>query len=247
MKPVIGITASILLREQGISAGTERTFVNNDYIEAVIRAGGIPVILPIMSEDDLIAMSINSVDGIIFSGGVDINPLFYQEEPVPKLGEVFVERDEYEFKAVKAAYQSGKPILGICRGIQLLNVVFGGSLYQDLETQYPSTVAKHVQEARRDVKTHSVVIEKDTLLNKIMGTTAIQTNSFHHQAVKSVAPGFRVCARAADGVIEGIEKQDYPFLLGVQWHPEGMFSKHDEMLRLFTALVKAANTKKELA
>jgi len=235
-KPLIGIIGNILIDQGGMFPGYERAYVNNDYVISVVKAGGIPVILPVISDDNTIKSQVEKVDGIIISGGFDINPLFYGEEPTEKQGFTFNERDEYDMKIVKYSSQLKKPILGICRGIQVINVAFGGTLYQDTSFAKGSYI-KHMQNSKPDLPSHTVEIIKDSMLYNIIGESAI-TNSFHHQSVKDVAPGFKISAMAKDGIIEAIESEKEDFILGVQWHPEMLTARGDtQMLKIFENLI----------
>jgi putative glutamine amidotransferase len=218
--------------------GLERAYVNHDYVQAITGAGAVPVLLPVIDDEPGIAEQIKLVDGILLTGGYDVNPLYYNEEPCAGLGFILPEVDKHQLAAAKLAAALGKPMLGICRGMQVLNVAFGGTLYQDiLET--PNSI-RHVQNAQRHVAGHTVSIVADTVLDGIFGKAAIRTNSFHHQAVKELAPGFIVGARAADGVIEAMEKPGDLFTLAVQWHPEMMAGKSPDMRKLFQKFVTAA-------
>lgn len=238
-KPIIGISGSILTDGSGSFASYERAYVNDDYVQAVVRAGGIPYIIPIVPSEDVIKAQVENVDAIIMSGGQDVNPLLYGEEPKPELGGLLPKRDTFDMALIKTALEMKKPILGICRGEQILNVTMGGTLYQDLK-YIPGWFVKHNQQNLPDFPTHSVEVEKDSKLAEIIGTENY-VNSFHHLAIKDVAPGFKVVARAKDGVIEGIEKEGDLFVLAVQWHPEMLAKKHKAMQDIFDRLIKEAS------
>ncbi|MBA2369404.1 MAG: gamma-glutamyl-gamma-aminobutyrate hydrolase family protein [Candidatus Protochlamydia sp.] len=238
MKPIIGISASILMIEEGSFKGRERSFVGQDYVKAISQAGGIPVILPITEDEAITASQMDVIDGLLLTGGYDIHPFFYQEEPRPLLQTIRPERDSFEILLARLAHAQKKPILGICRGLQILNVAFGGTLYQDIQSLSKESL-QHYQQAAGSVSTHTVGIVEGTLLKEIFGLTALLTNSFHHQAVKELAPTFKVCGRANDGIIEAIEKTDSPYVIGVQWHPELMFEKRDDIFTLFQSFVRA--------
>lgn len=228
-KPVIGILSRIYSK----STDSSYTYMGlpSDYIESVISAGGVPFILPVTTNTGLIEKLIDNIDGLLIPGGVDLNPLLYDEEPIIKQGEISDEIDKLDMAAVKIADGKGKPILGICRGIQIINAAFGGTLYQDL-SEAQGYYIKHQQQAKRNLATHTVNIKKDTVLYEIFGSKAA-TNSFHHQAVKDTASGFTASAISCDGIIEAIEKTKPNFILGVQWHPEGMAKDNSKMLELF--------------
>lgn len=205
-------------------------------------AGGIPVILPVLPSPRIPELG-RRLDGILLAGGVDVDPGLYGEEPLPGLGAVTPERDAFELALVRWAWEEGLPLLGICRGIQVLNVAAGGTLFQDLSSQLSSGLLKHEQKAPRWHETHLVRVAGGSRLARILGREELRVNSFHHQAVREVAPGWRAVAWAPDGVIEGIESSEHPFALGVQWHAEGMWDRHPLHLRLFVALVEAAREK----
>lgn len=238
-KTLIGIVGNLLIDQGGMFPGYERAYVNNDYVQSVAKAGGTPVILPVISDYEKVKIQIEAVDSIIISGGFDVNPLVYGEEPSQKGGFLCPERDDYDLMVIKAAMELNKPILGICRGIQILNAALGGTLYQDL-SQIEGCYIKHVQESRPEVAGHSVEIVKGTKLHSILGEK-ITTNSFHHQAIKDLAPGFKVAARSKDGVIEAIEKEE-GFVIGIQWHPEMMARKDNKsMLNIFKTFVEVSS------
>lgn len=210
MKPLIGISANYAENNAKIA---------ENYYKSIIAAGGIPVIIPVTTCSEVLERLVASLDGILFSGGGDMHPSYYGEEPIPENGEVNHHRDSYDYTLMTIAAKWQLPILGICRGMQTINVVFGGSLYQDIKTQYQGMALNHSQEEERNVATQQVVITEGSLLNNILGVDKLYVNTIHHQAVKRVAGGFRAVAYADDGICEAIESLHYP-ILGVQWHPE---------------------------
>lgn len=238
--PRIGIPTNLTLVEQGKFIGMERLSVPRDYIHGIVRAGGVPILLPIIDSLEILKEQVNSVDGILLAGGQDVHPHFYEEEPSHFLEDVCLDRDHFEMEIVKEAYAQKKPILGICRGLQLINIAFGGTLYQDISTEYPDNHYQHSQNARRDAASHHVEILSGTKLHEVMGSEKIVTNSFHHQSIKKLAPGFKATAFAKDRMIEGIERLDPSLVLGVQWHPEMMLNSAPEMQRIFNLLVEEA-------
>lgn len=240
--PIIGISSSLLTIESGALRGRERAFVGQDYVHAISRAGGIPIILPTVKDEVSIARQVNLIDGLVLSGGYDVHPHFYGEEPHRLLEASYPDRDHYEIQLTLLAHQYKKPILGICRGIQLINVAFGGTIYQDISL-HGQNILQHHQAVRVDHEFHTVNVEKGSKLSQILNCKFIKTNSLHHQAVRLLAPGFCVNATTQDGIIEGIEKVDGSFILGVQWHPELMFEKDPMMLKLFEALLNASAKK----
>jgi putative glutamine amidotransferase len=239
MRPRIGITS--WFRDD--SDRLERwAAVRETYTCAIRAAEGLPFILPIGDDDaDLIAEYLGAVDGLLFTGGGDVAPAYYGETVDERCQEPDRERDLFEIHLARAALGRRTPILGICRGIQLINVAGGGTLYQDIACR-PGTSPHHSashDERRRPI--HAVRILPGTRLHAIMGVTQSRVTSTHHQFVKDLAPGFRVTAESLeDGIVEAIEEPDHPFLLAVQWHPERMYRDHAEQLALFRALVVAA-------
>lgn len=238
MKPLIGILGNLFIMEGGMFPGSERAYVNNYYVEAVEKAGGVPIIIPVINDEEAIGYQIKNVDGIILSGGYDVNPQCYGEEPQQKLGFIFPEVDKYQLKVIEYGVNFKKPILGICRGMQMLNVAYGGALYQDL-CYINGRSFKHMQNSKGNTPGHIVEIVEGSHLHDILGGEVI-TNSFHHQCIKSIAPGFKVTAIAKDGIIEAIEKEEGTFVLGVQWHPEMMIHDSLPMLNIFKELIQAS-------
>ncbi|KAA0966932.1 gamma-glutamyl-gamma-aminobutyrate hydrolase family protein [Sporosarcina sp. ANT_H38] len=231
MKPVIGITTDV--GEDG------KSILKNTYVQAVIRAGGLPMIVPVGVEED-VAQLVAMLDGILLSGGSDINPMLFNEEPHAHLGEVSPSRDSIELELTRRMLETGKPILGICRGLQVLNVAVGGTVYQDLHKQNDGPILQHMQKAPNTHLSHYVQVEKGSLLESIAGSERIQVNSFHHQSLKDVPPFFKVTGVASDGIIEAIESTDKQFVFGVQWHPEALSVTGDAIsLRIFERFISA--------
>lgn len=231
--PLIGVSSSF---------GNGRPSVSNDYIQAIIKAGGAPIIIPATTDGTVLRSIIANLDGLVLTGGEDIDPLWFKEEPDQHIEDVNPFRDKYDLKVVKLASDRNIPILGICRGEQLINVAFGGTLYQDIPSQCKHAI-RHVQTAPYQSPSHTVAIEKDSQLARILGQDTVYANSLHHQSVKDVAPGFRITASSKDGIIEGIEAWPDRPILGVQWHPEGLTAGGDTtMLKLFRFLVGKADT-----
>lgn len=230
MRPLIGITPS---QQKDFTA----YFMPRTYSESISRAGGLPIILPYVFQ--MVDDYLERIDGLLLSGGVDTDPLIWKEEPVPGMGRIDPDRDRFEISLIKKALERELPILGICRGCQILNVAVGGTLIQDLEKQQEK-VFKHYQDAPRWYPTHTVIIEEGTKLYQLFGRKEIRVNSVHHQAIKDVGPGFTVSARAKDGVVEAIEKEGKGFVLGVQWHPEAMWEKDSRFLEVFKRLIEVA-------
>ena len=232
-KPMIGITGNYAEPDCKLGEG---------YYKSVLKAGGIPVIIPPLSDTDAIINTLEHIDGLLLSGGADYNPLYAGEEPQPGLGGINSERDLPELLITQLAYNRQIPMLGICRGIQTLAMALGGHVAQDINglrntdnglRNYP---IKHSQDARRSEPTHSVTIEPNSTLYNIYKEESLFVNSFHHQAVDDSGERFRVTARSTDGVVEAIESREFKSIVGVQWHPECL----EDGLPLFQWLVKQA-------
>lgn len=230
MRPVIGITCG-----EDISSG--RVFLPQAYIESVKEAGGIPLLLPPVFCADY-APILKRIEGLLLSGGVDVDPVYFNEEPLPALGEITPGRDQFEVSFVRQLLKRDLPILAICRGIQVLNIAAGGSVMQDIPSQIKDSI-KHSQDAPRSYPTHKVNLISGTKLYQIYERLSIRVNSFHHQAVKHPGSGFIATAWAADGVIEAIESEKHSFVVGVQWHPECMVRTDGETRKLFSTFVEA--------
>lgn len=245
MKPVIGITCSIHVTSTGTLtfAPMESQVLGETYTNAVERAGGIPVILPNYLKPELMREIAGRLDGVIFSGGPDVDPALYGQRIIQSVGPVTVRRDASELELARYVLNETKmPVLGICRGIQLLNVAAGGTLIQDLQTAGKD---KHnLSVFPRYYESHKVYVEAGSRLEKIVGSTVAGVNSFHHQAVLDVAPGWKCVATAdSDQIIEAIELPGERFALGVQWHPECLVET-DSAKAIFDALIQAADAYK---
>ncbi len=237
-RPVIGVTANFSDGNCSLSDG---------YVRSVLEAGGVPLLIPPYDDEESLIHTLDAVDGILLSGGGDINPLFMGEEPLEELREVSHHRDRQELLLVRLASDRQIPILGICRGIQVMNVALGGKVFQDIRKQYGTECIKHSQELNRSYPSHTVRIANGSLLYRLFENTgavchdglSLPVNSFHHQAVSVPAPGFRVCACSPDGIVEAIESEQYKSVIGVQWHPECMILEgNKDMMPLFEWLVK---------
>lgn len=235
----IGLSGSQVNMMWGTSGTYKNNYINEFYVNSIKAAGAAPLILPICTEDEFIESQLEAIDGLILTGGADINPLIWGEEPITALGDVMPDRDTFEIKLFKKAKELNIPILAICRGIQLVNVAEGGNLYQDL-SQIPGSYIKHNQGGSLSLGSHTIEVTEDTTLYKVLNTKEITVNSFHHQAVKDIAEGYIVSAMAKDGIIEAIESEhmEAHFVLAVQWHPEMMSSTNEAMANLFTTLVQ---------
>lgn len=241
-KPIIGISGNILIDSGGIFPGYRRCYINEDYVKAVIKNGGVPIVLPITDDLDVVSSYIDNIDGLILSGGHDVSPYLYGEEPSPKLGEIYPQRDEFDFALIEKAKAKKLPILGICRGLQILNVYHQGSLWQDLSYN-PNITVKHSQDHGPTITTHSVSIAENSMLEAILKTNNLRVNSFHHQAIKELGSDLKVSALASDQVIEAFEHKNYPFLVGIQWHPEMLHEVMPVMNAIFKEFIKKASQK----
>lgn len=232
-RPRIGITTQRHAGTPEIKRGRPIYFLSCEYADRVREAGGIPLLLP-PGDPELEVLT--GLDGLLLSGGEDVDPRYYGEAAIPELGTVDARRDTQELPLAKAAAERNLPILAICRGIQLLNVALGGTLHQDLPVQHPGALP-HVQELPVDQSTHRVQLAPDSLLARLAEATSLEVNTFHHQAVKAIAPGLKATAWADDGVIEAVEGSQ-GWAVGVQWHPElqpGRFTA-----ALFSAFIEAS-------
>jgi putative glutamine amidotransferase len=240
--PLIGIPAASL--DPAPNPGALYFQFSGNYPAALAASGALPVIIPLGLPEEILRDLFERLDGLLLAGGVDVAPHEYGEAPHPKLGRVDATRDATELTVARWALAAALPILGICRGIQSLNVAAGGSLYQDLAAQFPNAV-RHTftpSESPWEQPTHHVDVTAGSRLASIFGVEHLAVNSFHHQAVKQPAPGFIPTARAEDGVVEGIEDPGRRFVVGVQWHPEGMFRSDPLARRLFAAFVDATKS-----
>lgn len=239
-KPIIGINSSRVIKHETAYSHSVIESLGNDYVESVIRAGGIPIILPILTDEESIRRQIELLDGVVLSGGIDINPLLYNEEPSSKLGYIFPAKDTFDILIAKIACELNKPILAICRGHQILNVAFGGTLYQDL-SDINGCYIKHQQQSKDGAVTHTLDIVEGSILHSILGDSII-SNTFHHQAIKDLAPGFKATAYSKDNIIEAIEKSGDQFVVGVQFHPEIMTAYNNKYaLKIFEAFITASS------
>jgi len=216
--------------------------INQSYVRALVAAGCAPVLIPVLDDDERLRAIYERLDGIVLPGGADIAPGEYREEPIGDLNVVEAARDRTELMLARWAFDDDLPVLGICRGQQVLNVALGGSLWQDLRYQGITSVEHSDADGRaRNALTHRVRLDPDSRLAQLIDETDIQVNSLHHQAVKTIAPQLRVTGKSDDGVIEALESSDRRFVIAVQWHPEEI----DELgwvRRLFQGFARAAQT-----
>lgn len=264
-KPLIALTPYYNL-------DTGEPYMRPAYPEAILHAGGIPVVLPLTSEETVLQQLTAAFDAFLFTGGPDLHPFYFHEETHARCGNISPKRDSMELLLLKLAMKAQKPILAICRGIQLLNIGLGGDIYQDIPSQRPAGASlkspadaspetpsevlpqfpsdfplAHSQPFAYDLPSHTVFISPHTLLAELTQPNAsgthllLKVNSMHHQAVRRLAPGLIASGYASDGIIEAIEKPDYPsFFLGLQWHPEYLWKQDEAAARIFTGFVRAS-------
>lgn len=237
-KPIIGISGSRIINNSGALPGYYRSYVNEDYVDAVIQNGGIPYIIPFNEDPEVTAEQIKNVDALILSGGHDIDPRLYGEESEQKIGMIWPERDRFDMRLLTGAEERQLPVLGICRGAQLINVAHGGSLYQDLSYRHERTL-KHNQGHTPTLATQTVDIIAGSYLATLFGKQEIAINSFHHQLIKNMGKDLTISAQAKDGVVEAFENADAS-IIGVQWHPEMLHKNIAMMNKLFVDLIHKA-------
>lgn len=232
MKPIIGMTTSV--------SSENKTFVSQDYLDCIANNGGVPVLLPNQPIEKNIDLYASWIDGLLVTGGDDIDPTLFGEEPHRYLGEIVPERDHFEKRLLEKLLQIDKPIFALCRGCQILNIAANGDMFQDIYAQLDKELLQHQQKAPRSHLSHFVHVKEGSLLSRITGNSRFKVNSFHHQAVRNVADGFVASAYSSDGIIEAIESNNHRFVLGVQWHPECLVKRGDEVSKkLFQSFVEA--------
>lgn len=212
-----------------------------NYMDAVLDSGGVPLVLPLSDDDDVIKTVSHNIDGLLITGGHDVNPSLYNAERTPECGLSCDIRDSMDIKLTGLMLELHKPILGICRGIQVLNVALGGSLYQDLRSEHPSEIEHHMS-APYDRAIHSVSIDTTSRLFRIVKEETLPVNSYHHQAIRDLSPRLKAVAWSDDGLTEGVEMPDERFAIGVQWHPEYMFGTDESSCNFFRSFVSACMT-----
>ncbi len=243
-RPVIGIATQTL---EAVPGKLPLCWVMGQrYVRTLTSAGAVPWLIPLLHGDDATLRAIyEQLDGIFLTGGVDVDPTNYGEPRHQLCDRSDPARDWTELLLVRWALAERKPVFGVCRGIQTINVACGGSLYQDIAVQRPEAI-KHdyfptADQYTRDYLAHPIRVDKGSHLAELLGAEQVQVNSMHHQGIKTLADGLRATAHAPDGLIEGVERPDDGFLIGVQWHPEELAEQHAPMRRLFTAFVDACN------
>ncbi|CAG1013712.1 putative glutamine amidotransferase [Anaerolineales bacterium] len=237
-KPLIGITT----RNGKDPDGHPTTALQQTYTNAIVQAGGLPILIPSMlPEEDFLALY-SRVDGILFTGGGDVSLDYFNGADHPRIGEVDKSRDVTELSLMRSAVNEGKPILGICRGIQVMNIALGGTLYTHIYDQLPGALDHAYPGDLRRVLVHPVNVDESARSAEIFGETQLQVNSLHHQGLKDLAPGLRAAGYAPDGLVEVVELPDHPYALAVQWHPEWLADQLPTR-RLFKSFVDAAENK----
>ena len=236
MRPVIGIPCQADFR-----AGSNRPIYGNNrtYVHAVESAGGLPILIPMLTDLRNLEDLLPRLDGILFSGGIDMQPSLYGESKHEETDEFDPQLDEFEIAVANWALQEDIPILGVCRGMQLLNVVLGGNLYQDIASQRADALEHRRRDLPRTALTHAVMVEAGSMMERVLGTRELWINSLHHQAVKEPGRGVHISGRAEDGIAELLEVPGHRFLLGVQGHPEEIYGQVDAFSQLFAAFVHA--------
>lgn len=230
-RPLIGISC---IHGNGLCS------IQETYIQAVLDAGGAPLLLPVLTDIQALSDLIDRIDGLLMTGGADINPLYFGEEPIPQLGAIDSRLDQFDLTLIRLAADRAIPIMGVCRGHQIVNVAFGGTLYQDIYAQRAETHIRHVQNQPREQASHTVKLtDSDSYLNALFGKAAtLWVNSFHHQAIKTPGHDFRITALSPDGLIEGTQHANRP-IFTIQWHPEALIAEPD-MLKIYQLLIQHA-------
>jgi putative glutamine amidotransferase len=235
--PLIGLTTF----RQMSAAGLSQISITEAYVNALIGAGAAPLLIPLGLPESVLHTIFSRLDGILFTGGGDVHPVQYQGQDHPLVDEVDLDRDRIEIQLIQDARRSALPFLGICRGLQVVNVALGGTLYEDILDQRPGSQRHQFWPERpRNYLAHPVEIEPSSRLAAILGVDRPEVNSFHHQGIRDLAPPLQASAYAPDGMIEAVELPDHPFGLAVQWHPEWLVMDDVAMRRLFKELVHAA-------
>lgn len=230
-KPIIGVTPSV-------DEENHRCLVQPGYLESIDKAGGLGLMLPLTDREEDIAQFVEICDGFLFVGGPDIEPWRYGQEILPECGPQNIQRDNLEWKLLKAALAANKPILGVCRGIQILNTVLGGTLYQDIPSQYETDLCHSMPEPPYNRTAHPIRVVEGTPLSELSPLEGV--NSRHHQAVLDLAPGLVPMAYSSDGILEAVWMPEKDFVWAVQWHPEAFWEEDGANLELFKKLVEAA-------
>ena len=240
MRPLIGIPSRALIRGE---TGRPIYANNRAYVHAVESAGGLPVLIPMINDRNLLTALLSRLDGLLLPGGIDLHPSRYGEEVHPLTEEADHELDEFEITLASRAFQQDIPVLGVCRGMQLINIVLGGSLYQDIDDQYPDSIGHTHRNLPRTHLAHYINIGPGSRMETILGTGEVKVNSLHHQAIKDPGKGVRITGRAPDGLPELLEVTGYRFVMAAQSHPEEIYTIEPAFQRLFAAFVQASSSR----
>lgn len=231
-KPIIGVVPLV-------DQERESFWMLPGYMNGIEQAGGIPIMLPLTSDEDDLQQMVRELDGFLFTGGQDISPNLYAEKTTPMCGQRCKERDAMEAVLFRLVYETDKPLLGICRGIQSINVIMGGTLYQDLPSEHPSSIV-HCQHPPYDVPIHTVSILPESPLYELLHKKTLMVNSYHHQAVKMLAPKLSVMATSEDGLVEAVYVPYKQFIWGIQWHPEFSCMTDESSRDIFSEFIQRA-------
>lgn len=232
MKPVIALTS-----QYEHLVGRKMIKMNNTYVNAVVDSGGVPIVLPIIKDLSDVERYLDLVDGLILTGGGDLSPIYFGEEPIKEVDSICLSRDNMEIELFKKAYERNIPILGICRGLQVMNVALGGTLYQDINVQVANAIG-HMCSYNIHQGYHTISILKDSLFHSIFKTDKLIVNSQHHQSIKDLGQNLKVSSTTVDGVIESIESTNDKWLLGTQFHPEVMIESDDKFMGIFNLFME---------
>ncbi|MCF6515402.1 gamma-glutamyl-gamma-aminobutyrate hydrolase family protein [Lactobacillus sp. S2-2] len=235
MKPVIGLSASHIEKSTSQFGNRYVDYIQKDYVKALEKLGALVIILPVTNPSAANEYA-QKIDGLVLAGGDDVSPLLYQEDPIKENGSNSIARDNFEKAMIESMKQQSKPILGVCRGLQIINATLGGANYQDINSQYKNVLGHNQYPTEWSTLTHSIKVNEDSFLSKAWGTEGL-VNSFHHQAVKRIADGFEATAFASDQIIEAIENKKYN-IYGVQFHPEMLFDTNQHAKQLFRNFVE---------
>ncbi len=236
MQPIIGITTN----QSSNAYGQGTVLLTQAYVKAILQAGGVPVLIPSLIDNDGSDALYPRLDGILFTGGGDISLDHFKGDPHPRIDDVDPARDTVELNLLQAAVADGKPFLGICRGCQLVNIGLGGTLYTHIPDQLPNALDHSYPGNMRTILVHEVKIEEGTHIADVLGEPIVKVNSHHHQGLKDIAPSLRVAGQSPDGLVEAIELPNHPFGLAVQWHPEWLTDQQPTR-NLFRRFVEAAS------
>ncbi len=239
MSSLIGIPCHALIRAE---TGRPIYANNRAYVHAVESAGGVPILIPMINDLNILTALLTRLDGLLLPGGIDLHPNHYGEEVHPLTEEADLELDEFEITLASWALQEDIPVLGVCRGMQLINIALGGSLYQDIDEQYTDSIGHTHRNLPRTHLAHRISVDPGSRMEKILGTREVLVNSLHHQAIKEPGKGVRVTGRAPDGIPELLEVTGYRFVMAAQCHPEEIYSIEPAFARLFSAFVQASSS-----